>query len=103
MRILLEIVAEIKRVVNDPTFLISVKINCEDSVLSGINADESIITAKTLEAAGVDLIEISGRTYEQEQQSAQQKVGLFLHAKKMSPSCVLVPDSFFYCTGSILY
>lgn len=66
MRLLLEIIAEIKRVVNDPTFLISVKINCEDSTSNGISAKESIITAQMLEAVAVDLIEISGKTYEQE-------------------------------------
>ncbi|KAN0078298.1 hypothetical protein V8E55_010355 [Tylopilus felleus] len=72
MRILLEVIAEIRRVVNDPTFMISVKINCEDSVPNGIDAEESIITAKMLEAVAVDLIEISGRTYEQDEQSAQR-------------------------------
>lgn len=81
MRILLEVIAEIKRVVNDPTFLISVKINCDDSVPDGVTTDESIATAKALEAAAVDLIEISGRTYEQDQPS-KRKVGPCPHHGK---------------------
>jgi len=76
MRLLLEIIAEIKQVVNDPTFMISVKINCEDSIPNGIDAEESIITAQMLEAVAVDLIEISGRVYESEQQAGQQRVSL---------------------------
>ncbi|KAF8556694.1 FMN-linked oxidoreductase [Imleria badia] len=73
MRLLLEIIAEIKRVVHDPTFMISVKINCEDSISDGIHAEEAIITAQMLEASAVDMIEVSGRTYEQEQESVQQR------------------------------
>lgn len=103
MRILLEIIAEIKRVVNDPTFLISAKINCEDSVANGIDPEESIVTAKILEAAAVDLIEISGRTYEQEKQAVQQKVSLILFMQKTATLYILKPDSIFCCTGSILY
>jgi 2,4-dienoyl-CoA reductase-like NADH-dependent reductase (Old Yellow Enzyme family) len=83
IRLLLEIIAEIKRVVNDPTFLISVKINCEDSMPSGVDAEESIITAKMLEAVAVDLIEISGRVYEPEQHSVQPKVSLVSFVRKI--------------------
>lgn len=103
VRLLLEIIAEIKRVVNDPTFLISVKINCEDSIPNGVDAEESIITAKMLEAVAVDLIEISGRVYEPEEPSVQQKVSLVWFVRKIVISCILVPDSFFCCTGSILH
>ncbi|KAG9312640.1 hypothetical protein JVU11DRAFT_7055 [Chiua virens] len=52
MRLLLEIIAEMKREVNDPTFLISVKISCEDEIPNGIHADASIVTATSLEASG---------------------------------------------------
>lgn len=104
MRILLEIIAEVKQVVNDPTFLISVKINCEDAVPTGINADESITTAKALEAAAVDLIEISGRTYEHGHAPVSQRVGFVAFMAENTPhSYALAPDSFCCCTGSILY
>lgn len=103
MRILLEVIAEIRRVVNDPTFMISVKINCEDSVPNGIDAEESIITAKMLEAVAVDLIEISGRTYEQDEQSAQRVRLLYFIREKKCGSRIPLLDSFLRCTGSILY
>ncbi|KIK94609.1 hypothetical protein PAXRUDRAFT_38528, partial [Paxillus rubicundulus Ve08.2h10] len=73
-RILLEIIAEIKRVVNNRSFLISVKINSEDCIVDGVDQEEAIATVKMLEAADVDLIEISGRTYEPGEQQTQQKV-----------------------------
>ena len=86
MRILLEIITEIKRVVEDPAFLISVKINCDDSVANGINVDESIVTAKALENAAVDLIEVSGRTYEQDQKPVRNTVGpIAFHIEKKAP------------------
>ncbi|KAF9236780.1 hypothetical protein BU15DRAFT_49612 [Melanogaster broomeanus] len=75
-RILLEIIAEIKRIVPDPSFLISVKINSEDFAVDGINQEESMATAQMLEASGVDLIEISGGTYELGGQAARQKVSI---------------------------
>lgn len=103
MRLLLETIAEIRRVVHDPTFMISVKINSEDSIPDKIDAEEAIITAQMLEASAVDLIEISGRTYEQEQQPVQQRVSLVLLVWKNAISCILVPDSFFCFTGSILH
>ncbi|KAF8130584.1 hypothetical protein EV363DRAFT_1417217 [Boletus edulis] len=81
MRLLLEIIAEIKWAVNDPTFILSVKINSEDSVPDGIDLEQSIMTAKVLEAAAVDLIEISGGTYEQGQQLAQHRT-LFSAARE---------------------
>lgn len=85
-RILLEIIAEIKRVVNNLSFLISVKINSEDCIVDGVDQEEAITTVKMLEATGVDLIEISGRTYEQGERLAQQKVG------KVSNLDNIVPD-----------
>ncbi len=46
-------------------FPISVKMNSADFQKGGFAADDSIIVAKMLENAGVDIIEISGGTYEQ--------------------------------------
>lgn len=75
-RLLLETIAEIKRVVGDPAFVLSVKLNCADSVHpcgstdaegdAGIDVTEHefVALAQMLEQAGVDLIEVSGGTYE---------------------------------------
>ena len=63
-RLLLACVARV-RVAVGPRIPISVKVNSADFQRGGFDFDESLQVAKWLEAAGVDLIEISGGTYEQ--------------------------------------
>ena len=63
-RIHLEIIKRSREEVGED-FPISVKMNSADFQKGGFAADDSIIVAKMLESAGVDIIEISGGTYEQ--------------------------------------
>ncbi len=63
-RFLLAAVAEV-RSVTGPEFPISVKLNSADFQRGGFDFDDSLQVAKWLEDASVDLIEISGGTYEQ--------------------------------------
>ena len=63
-RLLLACVARVRAVVG-PRIPISVKLNSADFQRGGFDFDESLQVAKWLEAASVDLIEISGGTYEQ--------------------------------------
>ncbi|KAI5983157.1 hypothetical protein EDC04DRAFT_2592049 [Pisolithus marmoratus] len=65
-RLLLDTIAEIKRTVNDSSFMISVKLNCGDFLHpnDGVSEEEAIMLANMLEYAGVDLVEVSGGTYE---------------------------------------
>lgn len=63
-RFLLEIVAAVRAAVG-PAFPISVKLNSADFQKGGFDFDDSLQVVRWLEAAGVDLIEISGGTYEQ--------------------------------------
>ena len=63
-RIHLEIIKKCREEVGED-FPISVKMNSADFQKGGFAADDSIIVAKMLESAGVDIIEISGGTYEQ--------------------------------------
>ena len=63
-RLLLACVARV-RVAVGPRIPISVKLNSADFQRGGFDFDESLQVAKWLEAASVDLIEISGGTYEQ--------------------------------------
>ncbi len=63
-RIHLEIIKKCREEVGED-FPISVKMNSADFQKGGFAADDSIIVAKMLENAGVDIIEISGGTYEQ--------------------------------------
>ena len=65
-RMLLEIVEAIRSAVG-PSFPIAVKLNSADFQRGGFEFADSIQVAKWLEAASVDLIEISGGTYEQPQ------------------------------------
>ena len=62
-RFLLEIVAACRKAVG-PTFPISVKLNSADFQKGGFGADESVAVARMLETAGVDLLEVSGGSYE---------------------------------------
>lgn len=62
-RLLLEIVAACRRAVG-ASFPISVKLNSADFQKGGFANEESAAVARMLEAAGVDLLEISGGSYE---------------------------------------
>ena len=63
-RIHLEIIKRCRHEVGED-FPISVKLNSADFQKGGFSPDESIKVAQILENAGVDIIEISGGTYEQ--------------------------------------
>ena len=63
-RMLLDVVGQVRTAVG-PKFPISVKLNSADFQRGGFDFDDSLVVAKWLEDAGVDLIEISGGTYEQ--------------------------------------
>jgi len=63
-RLLLEVVAAIRTAVG-PKFPISVKLNSADFQKGGFAFEDSLTVVKWLEDASVDLIEISGGSYEQ--------------------------------------
>lgn len=63
MRFLLEIYKAIRTVVG-VDFPVGVKLNSADFQKGGFVLDECKVVAKTLDNAGIDLIEISGGTYE---------------------------------------
>ncbi len=62
-RFLMEIVAATRTVIGDDKVL-AVKLNSADFQRGGFTEDESILVARALEEAGIDLLEISGGTYE---------------------------------------
>ena len=64
VRFLLETVAAVRAKVG-PNFPVSVKLNSADFQRGGFAFEDSMVVAKWLEAAGVDLLEISGGSYEQ--------------------------------------
>ncbi|WP_417622040.1 NADH:flavin oxidoreductase/NADH oxidase family protein [Parasphingorhabdus sp.] len=63
-RFLLAVVAKMRAAVG-PDFPISVKLNSADFQKGGFNFDDSLHVVKWLEESSVDLVEISGGTYEQ--------------------------------------
>lgn len=63
-RALLEAVAAVRKAVG-PKFPVSVKLNSADFQKGGFAFEDSLQVVQWLEQAGVDLIEISGGTYEQ--------------------------------------
>ena len=62
-RFVLAVYAEIRRQVG-PDFPVAIKLNSADFQRGGFTEDESLATMQALVDAGIDLIEISGGTYE---------------------------------------
>ena len=62
-RFLIEIVRAIRAAVG-PTFPIGVKLNSADFQRGGFTIEEAMEVARALEAAGIDLLEVSGGNYE---------------------------------------
>jgi 2,4-dienoyl-CoA reductase-like NADH-dependent reductase (Old Yellow Enzyme family) len=62
-RFLLEVVRAVRAAVG-PSFPVGVKLNSADFQRGGFTVEESMAVARDLEAAGIDLLEISGGNYE---------------------------------------
>lgn len=62
-RFVLAVYAEIRRQVGDD-FTVAIKLNSSDFQRGGFTEEESMATIQALAEAGIDLIEISGGTYE---------------------------------------
>eukprot|EP00439_Symbiodinium_sp_Y106_P032990 s1634_g3.t4 len=80
MRILLDIVAAVRMAIG-PGKLLSVKVNCQDFRAGGFKESEALELLAELAKASVDLVEVSGGTYEHMAcmgQSDQDREGTFL-------------------------
>lgn len=90
-RIIFEIVSEIKNRITDPKFILSIKYNSHDFIDGGFSVEDSKEMAKKMEAAGVELIELSGGTYEHVpfiamKESTQRREGFFIEfAERIRP------------------
>jgi 2,4-dienoyl-CoA reductase-like NADH-dependent reductase (Old Yellow Enzyme family) len=100
-RLLLQVVAGVRQKVG-PTFPVSVKLNSSDFVKGGFTLDESVQVVKWLNEAGVDLLEVSGGTYEQVEffkaipddeirDSTREREALFLDYAKLIKSVATMP------------
>lgn len=92
MRFLLQIVERTRAAVG-PSFPIAVKLNSADFQKGGFSLEDSMAVAKALQAAGIDLLEISGGSYEspkmmgdgaQKRESTRRREAFFFeYAEKM--------------------
>ncbi len=69
VRLITEIISDIKNIV--PHMLLGVRFNVADFVKGGLEAEEGILIAKMLEAAGADLLDVSCGIYESGQTSIE--------------------------------
>ncbi|MBI5335943.1 MAG: NADH:flavin oxidoreductase/NADH oxidase family protein [Burkholderiales bacterium] len=84
-----------------PDFPIGIKLNSADFQRGGFTEEESLDTVRALEAAGIDLIEISGGTYEAPamtgirqpvmKDSTRQREAYFLEFAEKARAAVKVP------------
>jgi 2,4-dienoyl-CoA reductase-like NADH-dependent reductase (Old Yellow Enzyme family) len=96
MRFVLEIYTAMRHQVGED-FPIGIKLNASDFREGGFTIDQAIEVAKALEAAGIDLVEISGGSYEHPKMmgspSQKDKEGYFIdyaHAMKKALKVPLV-------------
>nr|WP_230925140.1 hypothetical protein [Pseudomonas wenzhouensis] len=99
-RFLLAVYSEIRRQVG-ADFPVAIKLNSADFQRGGFTEDESLATIEALVEAGIDLIEISGGTYEapamsgtlpeQKKASSLAREAYFLEFAKKVRTTVQVP------------
>jgi len=96
-RFLMELVEKTREAIG-PDHILSVKLNSADFQRGGFSEDESIEVARALAAAGIDLLEISGGTYEQaammgvvRRESTRQREAYFLDFAEKLRAQVDVP------------
>ncbi len=96
-RFVLEIFREMRKAVGKD-FPIGIKMNSADFMKSGFAAEDSVKVAKILEEAGIDLIEISGGTYEspammgsRTKASTQKREAYFLEYAELLKNNIDVP------------
>ncbi|KAA1114384.1 hypothetical protein PGT21_006795 [Puccinia graminis f. sp. tritici] len=82
-RIVFEIIEAIKKRVADRKFILSIKYNSQDFIDGGFTKEDSQMMAVRLEAMGVELLELSGGTYElmpfeEKKASTLRREGFFL-------------------------
>ncbi|WP_310620059.1 NADH:flavin oxidoreductase/NADH oxidase family protein [Flexibacterium corallicola] len=105
MRFLLEVYEEIRKVVG-PQFPVGVKLNSADFSSGGFSEEDSLFVIKHFGEVGVDLIEVSGGSYEntamadgvEQKDSTIKREAYFLEfaekARKHTDTCLVVTGGF---------
>ncbi|MBA5640067.1 NADH:flavin oxidoreductase/NADH oxidase family protein [Duganella sp. LX20W] len=94
-RFLLAVYAEIRRQVG-PHYPVAIKLNSADFQRGGFTEEESLATVQALADAGIDLVEISGGTYETgvaqpKKASSQAREAYFIEFAEKVRAAVRVP------------
>ena len=93
-RFVVEVYKEIRRQVGE-NFPIGIKINSVDFQKGGFSEAESIEVMQELDSLGIDLLEISGGTYEKPKmmmsESAQNREAFFLEFAHKARTCIRAP------------
>ena len=100
-RLLLQVVASVREKVG-PTYPVSVKLNSADFVKGGFTLEESVQVVQWLNDANIDLLEVSGGTYEQVEffkqipdgeirDSTREREALFLEYAKSIKAVATMP------------
>jgi len=101
-RFLIEIVRAMRAAVG-PAFPIGVKLNSADFLRGGFRIDDAISVARALDAAGIDLLEVSGGNYESpamtgsgelpagQRQSSREREAYFLDYARRIRAVVTTP------------
>lgn len=81
-RIIFEMLDEIKKRVNDPKFVLGIKLNSVEFQKGGFDTNECAELCRNLEEAGLDFVELSGGTYEElafaKRDSTEKREAFFL-------------------------
>lgn len=96
-RFVVEVYRAMRQAVGD-TFPIGIKLNSADFQRGGFTEEESLDVIRALEAEGIDLVEISGGTYEapamtgvKQKESTRQREAYFLEFAQKARQAVKVP------------
>lgn len=93
-RFLLEIIRAVRRAVA-PGFGVGVKLNAADFMKGGFADNEAVTVARWLEAEGVDLIEISGGTYERPMMMGNETMASDLKAREARRASTVAREAYF--------
>jgi 2,4-dienoyl-CoA reductase-like NADH-dependent reductase (Old Yellow Enzyme family) len=94
-RFLLAVYAEIRRQVG-PDFPVAIKLNSADFQRGGFTEEDSLATVRAIVEAGIDLVEISGGTYETgvaqpQKASSQAREAYFIEFAEKVRAAVQIP------------
>ncbi|MCF4167081.1 NADH:flavin oxidoreductase/NADH oxidase family protein [Zavarzinia compransoris] len=93
-RLLLEVVRAVRAAVG-PGFGVGVKLNSADFMKGGFGDDEAVTVARWLEAEGIDLLEISGGSYERPIMMGNETMASDTKARETRRASTIAREAYF--------